>query len=606
MGLVAGVLAAAAVGAIAIATIRTAGAADAPAAPAADTVLRGGFIYTVDSHDSVQQAIAIQSGRITYVGTEDGVRPYIGEQTKVIDLHGRMVMPGLVDAHNHTIAGGSQLLDCDLNYAPLTVAQFQEKIQACLEKTRATEPDGYLTVVGWYRQAMQPSGTQVTKADLDALKTSRPIIVRSTDGHTVLGNSRAMVLAKIIRETPDPHAGRIDRNGAGEATGIFEDTATGLIVKPMPAPTEADILKAAGAALEALGRDGETAFMMQGPSKPDIEVWSTLRKQQRLTARAYMAPDVNQDATSKPDLAVHRILDLKREFDSGPMTPRPNLWVRNSGEIFQDGVLQWPAQTASMLEPYLVNKGTADKPHWSPGPSRGPDPYIALPQLKALLLALANAGIDPEVHAIGDRAVRHTLDAYAYVREHLNGRDARLQIAHAELVDPSDVPRFKALDVIPDMGFQWAKPSFDSIDAAKDYLGPARFNRVEPEGILYQAGVRIAQGSDWPVDSLSNWFAMKVLITREGTLGGKYSGPLGTGPGVPVKGAIRAFTINGAYALHSDQYFGSLEKDKLADLIVINQNLLQIPPGRIAETKVLLTMVGGKTVYQSPGFQSQP
>ena len=237
-----------------------------------------------------------------------------------------------------------------------------------------------------------------------------------------------------------------------------------------------------------------------------------------------------------------------------------------------------------------------------PGPASGPDPYIPLPQLKALLLALARAGIEPEVHAIGDRAVRHTLDAYAFVRQQLNGRDVRLQIAHAELVDPADVPRFKALNVIPDMGFQWAKPSFDSIDAAKDYLGPARFNRVEPEGYLNQAGVRIAQGSDWPVDPLSDWFDMKVLITREGTMGGKYAGPLGTGPGVPVKDAIRAFTINGAYALHSDQYFGSLEQGKLADLIIINQNLLQIPVARIPDTQVLMTVVGGETVFRDPSF----
>jgi predicted amidohydrolase YtcJ len=581
----------------------TASLADAaiPAVPA-DLVLQNGFVYTVDDRNSVQQAIAIHGGRIVYVGDDQAVRAYIGKQTKVIDLHGRMVMPGLVDTHNHAIAGGSQLLDCDLNYAPLTVAQFQQKIQACLDETHAKEPDGYLTVVGWYRQAMQPSGTQVTKANLDALKTHRPIIVRSTDGHTTLGNSRALALAKITRNTPDPHSGRIDRDGAGEPTGICEDAAEGVISQPMPALTAADTLKAAEAALAALRKDGQTAFMMQGPSKAHIEAWSTLHKQGHLTARAYMAPDVEPDAISKPELAVQRILNLKREFDTGPIEPRANLWVRNSGEIFQDGVLQWPAQTASMLQPYLINKGTEQNPNWEPGPASGPDPYIPLPQLKALLSALALAGIEPEVHAIGDRAVRHTLDAYAFVREQLNGRDVRLQIAHAELVDPSDVPRFKALNVIADMGFQWAKPSFDSIDAAQDYLGPARFNRVEPEGYLNQAGVRIAQGSDWPVDPLSDWFDMKVLITREGTMGGKYAGPLGTGPGVPVKDAIRAFTINGAYALHSDQYFGSLEQGKLADLIVINQNLLQIPVTRIPDTKVLMTLVGGEAVFRDPSL----
>ena len=177
----------------------TAGLADAAngAAPA-DLVLQNGFVYTVDDQNSVQQAIVIQAGRIVYVGNDQGARGYIGKQTKVIDLHGRMVMPGLVDTHNHAIAGGSQLLDCDLNYAPLTVAQFQQKIQACLDETHGKEPDRYLTVVGWYRQAMQPSGTQVTKANLDALKTPRPIIVRSPSGVTSTSQTGAFVNREVL------------------------------------------------------------------------------------------------------------------------------------------------------------------------------------------------------------------------------------------------------------------------------------------------------------------------------------------------------------------------------------------------------------------------
>lgn len=578
------------------------GAATATAAVSADTVFYRGFIYTVDSRNTVRQAIAIRGGRIVYVGTNVGVRPYIGKRTEVVDLHGRMVMPGLIDAHVHAIAGGLRLLECDLNYAPLTVAQFRQRIQACLDETRAKEPDTYLSVVGWYRQAMQPSGTQVTKADLDALKTSRPILVQSTDGHTTLANSRAMALAKITRHTPDPHAGRIDRTPSFEPTGIFEDTGEALVRAPEPLPTAADTVMAAKAALGAFREAGETGFMEQIAPKEDIEAWSRLQKQGLLTARAYMAPEIAPDEIAHPQLAVRRILDLKREFDTGPIGPGANLWVRNSGEIFQDGVLQWPAQTASLLEPYLVNKGTATSPDWVPGPSRGPDPYIALPQLERLLLALARAGIEPEVHAIGDRAVRHTLDAYAYVRRQLDGKDVRLEIAHAELVAPSDIPRFKALSVIPDMGFQWAKPSFDSIDAAKAYLGPARFNRMEPEGYLDEIGVPITQGSDWPVDPLNDFFDMQVLITRENSSNGNYPGRLGTVPGVPLKDAIRAFTINGAYALHGERDFGSLEAGKLADLIVISQNLLQIPINRLPDTKVLLTMVGGKTVFRASSF----
>jgi predicted amidohydrolase YtcJ len=568
----------------------------------ADTVLHDGFIYTVDNHNSIQEAIAIRGGRIVYVGTNGGVHSYIGQRTNVIDLHGKMVMPGLVDTHNHPISGGSSLLECDLRYAPLTIAQFRQAIQACLDQTKEKEPDTYVTVVGWYRQAMQPSGTQVTKADLDALKTSRPILVQSSDGHTTLANSRAMALATITRDTPDPHSGRIDREASGEPTGIFEDTAEGLVRKPVPPPSASDVLKAAKAALDAFREQGETAFMAQIATELEIQAWATLQKEGLLTARAYMAPDVAADAIAKPEIAVQRILDLRRKFDTGPIGPSPNLWVRNSGEIFQDGVLQWPAQTASLLEPYLINKATEANPDWVPGPSSGPDPYIPLAQLEPLLLALARAGIEPEVHAIGDRAIRHTLDAYAYVRDHLDGQDVRLQISHAELVEPSDLRRFKELSVIPDMAFQWAKPAPDSIDSAKNYLGPARFTRVEPEGYLNRIGVPIAQGSDWPVDPLANWFNMKVLLTREGNSEGKYSGRLGTVPDVPLKDAIRAFTINGAYALHSERYFGSLESGKLADLIVIDQNLPNIPASQVSNTKVLLTMVGGKTVFRAPSW----
>ena len=578
------------------------GAAPAGAISPADTVLDHGLVDTVDPFNSVQQAIAIRDGRIVYVGADSGVGAYIGKRTKVVDLHGKMVMPGLVDAHNHPIAGGSQQLECSLDYQPLDVKEFQERIQACLDKTKAKEPNGYLIVVNWYQEAMHsrlPKGTEITKAILDALKTKRPILVRSSFGHSILANSRAMSLAGITRDTPDPHAGRIDRDASGEPIGVFEDRAEGLISKPVPTlNTEVDIVKAAKAALHVFGEQGVTAFMAQIASKPDIEAWATLRKEGLLTARAYMAPDVPADDIAKPELAVQRILKLKSEFDTGPIGPRPNLWVRNSGEIFQDGVQQWPEQTASLLAPYLINKGTALKPNWVPGPSSGPDPYTPIDELEKLLLALARAGIEPEVHAIGDRAVRHTLNAYAYVRDHLDGKDVRLEIAHAEMVDPADYIRFKTLNVIPDMGFVWAKPGPDSIDTEKDYIGLERWNRVEPEGPLNDLGVPIAWGSDWPVDKSDSFYGMKVLVTRQGDLGGKYTGKLGAVPLVDVKDAIRAFTINGAYALHSEKDIGSLETGKLADLIVISQNLLEIPPLQIDKTKVLLTMVGGKIVFR--------
>lgn len=566
---------------------------------AADTVMRNGYVYTVDRHDSVAQALAIRDGRIVYVGSDRGVRSYIGPRTTVEDLHGRMVMPGLQDAHNHAMGAGSDLLGCNLHYEPLTVADFKSRIQGCLDATKSEEPDGWLDVVGWYRQAMLPSGTEVTKADLDALSTQRPIAVGSTDGHSTLANSRALQIAGITAATPDPPSGQIIKGPDGQPTGILEDRAQGLVTSKIPPPTDAERVGFAAASLDAMRRQGMTSFMAQIAGPSTMTAYTTLAREGKLTARASMAPDLSADQQRDPAGAINYLSDLRNRFDSGALRPQPGVTVRNVGELFQDGVIQWPAQTASLFKPYLINAGTEENPNWVPGPSRGPDPYTPSNVLRPLVMALVKAGFDPEIHAIGDRAVHHVLDVYDYVRRNSHRPDARLQIAHAELVDPSDYGRFRRLNVTPDMGFQWAKPGPDSIDAAEDFLGPERFNRMEPEGWLYRAGVRLAQGSDWPVDPLDQFFSMEVLVTREGNLGGKYAGPLGKVPGVPIRGAIRAFTINTAYALHSERQTGSLERGKLADLIVIDQNILRVPSKQISDTKVLQTMVGGKVVYNA-------
>jgi len=263
--------------------------------------------------------------------------------------------------------------------------------------------------------------------------------------------------------------------------------------------------------------------------------------------------------------------------------------------------LQAPAQTAGMLQPYFVNAGTAAAPKWQPGTQSGPV-YVAPAVLNPLIEALARAGFDPHVHAIGDRAVRQTLDAYALMRKALPGQDIRAAIAHDETVDPADDRRFRALDVIPVMSYQWAKRGPDSIDGARDFLGPTRFRRMEPEGSLYAAGARIAFGSDWPVDRLDEWFALKVGVTRtgDGTLGPQYDGPFNAEKGLPRAAVLRSITMNSAYELHQDAETGSLEPGKLADLIVLDRNPLRGPAEGIARVKVLLTMVGGKAVWSAP------
>ncbi|MEN3278225.1 MAG: hypothetical protein V7631_4015 [Massilia sp.] len=589
------------------AVLLLAGAANAAAAPVthppADLVYRNGFIYTVDERDSVQQALAVRAGRIVYVGDDAGARPLVGKGTRVIDLGGRMLMPGLVDAHMHPQSGGSRLLDCSLDYKRLSVPQFQARIRACLERTQGRHPDRPLVVVNWFQQGMRPEGALVTAATLDALGTTRPIIVRSSFGHSAQLNSRAIALAGIERATPDPAGGKIVRDAGGEATGLLEDAAQDLALRLVPPLTPAENLAASGAALAAMRRQGITTFLDAWTDPETLTAFATLQRRGELTARAHFAVLVDLDKGTTPQEAVADILRQQGQFDQGATQAAPSMQVRHA-KLFMDGVIAAPAFTGAMLEPYLVNKGSPGQPDWQPGPSRGPASYLTPEALRATLAVLAQARVEAHIHADGDRAVRESLDAIAWLRSTAQGRGARPALAHAEIVAPGDYPRFAALDVAPVLSFQWAKPAPDTVGALRDYLGPARYAAVQPQALLLGAGARVSYGSDWPVDPLDAWFALKVAVTRTAApdAGKEFAGRLSAQPGMPRAAALRAITMNAAYTLRQEAVLGSLEVGKLADLIVLDRNVLRIPGEEIAKVRVLQTVVGGRIVYQARGM----
>jgi predicted amidohydrolase YtcJ len=569
----------------------------------ADTVYRDGYIYTVDAKNSVQQAVAVREGKIIYVGSNKGVSRLIDPHTKVIDLHGRMMMPGLVDGHMHPLEGGSQLLSCNLNYEALTVQQFQARIQQCLNSSVDKEPDGWLEVQNWFQQNMIPPGTNLTHQDLDVLKTKRPILVRSSFGHSTLANTRAMELAKITPQTPNPTAGMITHDANGNPTGIFEDDAQDLFAPLLPKMTDEERITAAGASLDAMRKQGITTFLDAAAPVEGIAAYAALQQQGKLTARAHFAPVISPDEGKDPDKAVARVLAIRKQYDQGPIVVSPIITVRNA-KLFMDGVITAPAFTGVMLSPYLTNQGTPEKPKWVADGNKGPAPYFPAEVLKPLLLKLAAAGIEPHIHADGDGATRYSLDGFEAMRAKFSGKEIRAAIAHDEIVDPADFPRYKKLDTIPVLSFQWAKPASDTIEGAKDYLGPARFKYMEPEGFLYKAGARIAYGSDWPVDPLNEWFGLKVGVTRtnDPKAGPQYAGRLSEDPGLTRETVIRAITMNSSYELHQDEQTGSIEVGKLADLIILDRNFFKIPAEDIANVQVLLTVVGGKVVYQSAQY----
>ncbi|NRR33381.1 amidohydrolase [Oxalobacteraceae bacterium] len=567
---------------------------------AADTVFRNGYIYTVDASDSVQQALAVRVGRIVYIGDDAGASALTGKATKVIDLQGRMLMPGLIDAHMHPQSGGSRLLNCSLDYAPLTVVQFQSRIQACLDKDRRPDAQRWLVVVNWFQQGILPEGADISAATLDALQTSRPIIVRSSFGHSALLNSIGLSAAGINAATPDPAAGKIARDANGKATGLLEDAAQDLAMNLLPVLTPKENLAASTAALKAMREQGITTFLDAYTDPETMTAFRRLQRQGKLSARAHFAIMIEPESAPTPAKAVTALVKQARQYDQGATAVTPSMQVRHA-KLFMDGVISAPALTGTMIEPYYVDKGSPGHPHWVPGDSKGPASYFPQPVLRSFLQELAKANIDPHIHADGDGAVREALDAIAYLRGTPEGKRIRPALAHDEIVDPADFPRFAELDATAVLSFQWAKPAPDTMASLQPYMGPARAALMEPQALLLNKGARIAFGSDWPVDRLNQWFALKVGVTRTNApeAGPEFAGRLGAQPGMPRSEVLRAITMNAAYTLRQEKLTGSLEVGKLADLIVLDRNFFQIPEEDIANIKVLQTVVGGKTVYEA-------
>jgi predicted amidohydrolase YtcJ len=300
---------------------------------------------------------------------------------------------------------------------------------------------------------------------------------------------------------------------------------------------------------------------------------------------------------SGPAQAVSKVVAYRKQYDQGALQLKPGITVGNA-KLFLDDVVAAPALTGAVLEPYRKNVGTQENPNWVDGDNRGPAVYFPPKALAEIVVRLGRAGLDPHMHADGDAAVRAGLDAIEVMRKELSGADVRPAIAHDEIVSPTDFPRFRALNALPVLSFQWEKPAGDTLGLI-NYFGPARMKILEPAGLLKAAGARVVFGSDWPVDRLDEWFALKVGVTRTNArdAGLQYQGKLGEDPGLRRDAVLRAATIDAAYELHEDDVTGSLEIGKFADLIVLDRNPLEIAPEDIANVRVLETVVAGSTVF---------
>jgi len=579
----------------------------------ADVVLRGGKVVTMDRHRSTAQAVAVRDGRIVFVGSDAEASRRIGPATRVIELGGRMLMPGFIDAHLHSLAGGRASLLCDLNFKPLTRAQLAARLQSCLDADPNAGPDSWLQAVNWDRQATSGLDADPTRALLDSLPTTRPILVTSSDFHAFLASSRALAIAKITAATPDPVGGSFNRDAQGELTGMCNDAAGFMVAAAVPPDSEADQLKQGRMALAQIRTQGITTFMDAAANPSHVRVFTALRDAGELTARVNLAMNADPAvANTDPARTVADAIAQSDGVDACEPTPEPGVFARVI-KVFLDGVVNAPADTGALLDPYFTNVGTSTQPRWVPGTNRG-QLFFSTDSLKALMLAAADKGFDLHMHATGDRAVRTALDAAEATRRARPWSDFRPAIAHAETVAVADYPRFRALNVLATMSFQWAQRAPFSIGETENHLGPERFARMEPHGSLRLARARIVHGSDWPIDPFDTFLALKVGVTRSGDPANEHSaasrspdfqGPINADPALTRDDVLAAITINAAYQLHLEDDIGTIETNKLADLIVLDKDFLTVPDEELGRNRVLLTMVGGKVVAAAAPFTAE-
>ncbi|MGA2710955.1 MAG: amidohydrolase [Steroidobacteraceae bacterium] len=545
--------------------------------PRADMVLLHGKIHTEDASHDVVQAMALRGNTIVAIGTDQAMSALVGPSTRKIDLGGRVVLPGIIDAHTHPAESSQDLGKCSLDDRALTPSDIKSRVAACLKQQPGERTQ-------WFEVVMvNPSALTLTLADLDSMLPDRPMLLSGSDGHTVWANSRALSLSHITAATKDPVGGHIERDAAGRPTGTLRDNAADLPLAAKPAASLEYEASQLNKALDSMRAIGITSVQDAAVDDHTMQIYKRLYDQHRLNMRvrgSFHLKNLHEPATVLIDKATK--FRAKWAID-------PEFLRADAVKIFADGVIEYPSQTASLLEPYLDAKGRPTK-------NRGPS-YYTQDNLNQIVTAADAAGLTVHIHAIGDRAVRSALDAIADARRQNGDLDNRDQIAHLELVNPADFPRFKELGVIANFQLLWAQHDDYVDNATVKYLGPERSRYLYPARSLRDAGAKIAGGSDWGVSSFDAFAAMEHAITRSEARG---KPPLLPEQSLTLQDMVDAYTINAAFALKQDRTTGSIEVGKRGDFIVIDRDIFSMDPFDLHDTQVTATYLDGREVYVAP------
>ena len=531
----------------------------------ADTVIDNANGYTLDSKGKVMRFSSLafdQKGRILAVGS-GALAKAQAPAAKHIDLHGLTVLPGLIDAHGHVFGLGQQFLQLDLTGS----ASLADALKAASTYAAANPQRAWLTGRGW-NQEIWKLGRFPTATELDAAVPERPVWLQRVDGHAAWANTRAMQLAGITKQTPDPAGGKIMRDANGDATGVFVDAAQELVARVMPKQTAADARLALDRALHELAAMGLTSVHDAGINVAQDALYREYADAGKLTTRVYAM-----------------IGDTGADFDqlakAGPLTSYANdMYALRAVKLYADGALG--SRGAALLAPY------------SDEPASHGLLFRSNSEIRASMDKAMQRGYQVNVHAIGDAGNRQVLDAYQALVKKNASATLRHRMEHAQVVDLADIARFKAIGIIPSM-----QPTHATSDMnmAEQRIGAQRIKGAYAWRTFLKQGSRIACGSDFPIESPNPFFGIHAAVTRQDAAGQPKAGWY-PDQAMTLTEALRCFTLDAAYAAHQDHAIGTLEKGKWADFIVTGQDPFTIPAGAIHDIAVRQTWVGGRMVYE--------
>ncbi|WP_328928215.1 amidohydrolase [Streptomyces sp. NBC_00190] len=580
----------AAAGAAGAAGLLGAAAGNASAAPSgrgpAALVIHNARVFSGAGSGRPAEAVAVgRDGRILATGENAALRRFIGRDTETVDAGGNTVMSGIHDGHVHPLGAADRSLRPSLDGAETTVEELREILGGFLADSggAAAEPDRWLVVEDWNPVGLLPAGTEAHHSVLDALATRRPIVLVGGDGHNLWANQRALDIAGIRADTPDPVGGKVVKGPDGQPTGVLKDDAQGLVKRHVPEPSRAELVAACARVLELAAASGITTMMDALVGRHELELYQALAGAGKLPQRIVPAIRLDAGQAKDPAGALEYARGLRRDFE-GVRGLRFGMI-----KAFLDGVIEYPAQTAALLEPYLDGKG-------APTDNRG-ELYTSAADYGRLTAAFNTAGWQMHAHGLGDRAVRTALDGYAYARRATGQRDPRNAVAHLQIVDPADLRRFAQLGVAACMQLQWAARDIWTMEALLPYIGPERHRWMYPARSLEKAGARLTGGSDWPVDALQVWNQLRTAIDRQGAQGeGELYREL---EGLSRTSALRMHTAGTAWQLRQEGLTGTVEQGKAADLVVLDRDVTRCPVADISGTGVRMTLVGGRVVHDS-------